>query len=95
MSTALATSPSLPQNNPVEIRVPFGNTAWQLPSEASANELCERLIDHVLDCDICLSIIPDLTCSSDECAKYCSEYRSIQQQIAEQGRPLSGQILAI
>ena len=83
MPSVLAVQQSPDQTN----AVPFGVDAWPLSPKSNPDELCERLVEHVLDCDICLSIVPDLTCSSDECSKHCPEYGRIQQQIIDAGGP--------
>jgi len=73
--------------------VPFGADVWSATSQ-NADELCDRLLEHVLDCDICLSVVPDLTCSADECSKHCPDYALIQQQIVKAGGASSGQVMA-
>ena len=82
------------QTNALDIPVAFGADAWPLSPQSTADELCAQLVDHVLDCDICLSIVPDLTCSTGECGKHCAEYRRIQQEIARAGGPGAGQVIA-
>ena len=51
----------------------------------SADELCDELLKHMLDCDVCLTI--------GEHA--CSHYRFLHWQIAAQGGPCTGVVFAI
>ena len=51
----------------------------------SANELCEVLLDHTLECAVCLQSLKSK----------CSEYRRIEQQINALGGAKQGTIYAI
>ena len=50
----------------------------------SADELCDELMEHMLDCDLCLN--------RKEHA--CSAYEHYQTQLARAGRPKKGIIFA-
>jgi hypothetical protein len=57
-----------------------GNIAF-----CSADELCDELLKHMLDCDVCLA--------KGEYA--CSGYRFLHRQIAAHGGPRTGVVFAI
>ncbi len=64
--------------------VPVGN-APEPTMHAVANELCDTLMDHILDCDACISGQED----------NCPSYQLLQDQIAAAGGPSEGLLLAV
>lgn len=55
------------------------------PISGVADALCDKLIDHILDCDACMS-------GQEE---ECPAYRLLQSQIAATGGPSKGLFLAV
>jgi hypothetical protein len=50
-----------------------------------ADALCDKLMDHIFDCDACLSGQEDT----------CPSYQLLQSQIAAAGGPSQGLLLAV
>jgi hypothetical protein len=76
---------------PPAVPVPRQQAASLFHSESSniafcsADELCDELLKHMLDCDVCLA--------KGEHA--CSGYRFLHRQIAAHGGPRTGVVFAI
>ncbi len=64
--------------------MPVGNASEQ-SMHGVADELCDRLMDHIFDCDGCMS--------GQE--NDCPTYRTLQNQIAAVGGPSGGMLLAM
>jgi hypothetical protein len=64
--------------------VPVGNAPEQ-SVQAVADELCDILMDHILDCDACMSGKED----------NCPSYHLLRNQIAAAGGPSEGLLLAM
>ena len=73
-----ATSMSLPHL--ISLRLADADFSMQ----SSADQLCDQLTEHILECDLCLY--------GNECD--CVVYGSIQEQIAAKGGSKSGMVLA-
>lgn len=64
--------------------VAVGN-ASEPPGSGIADALCDKLTDHIFECDACMSG------QEDE----CNIYRLLQSQIAAVGGPCRGLLLAV
>lgn len=64
--------------------VAVGN-APEPPMSGVADALCDKLIDHIFECDACMS-------GQEE---ECHAYRLLQSQIAATGGPSRGLLLAV
>jgi len=78
-----ATSPALSylKQNPVT----YVPSDAPVPALRSADELCDELLGHMLDCDLCLN----------RSEHACTVYGHYQDQIALAGRPQRGVIFAV
>lgn len=52
-----------------------GESRWE-----PAGDREEILLDHILECDLCLSVISDCTLPVEECEIRCSRYRDLLQE---------------
>jgi len=42
-----------------------------------------HLLDHVLDCEVCLSVVTNLSVSTKLCETKCPEYRALMRGVPE------------
>lgn len=66
-------------------RISHAATEASFVAPRSADQLCDDLLDHMLDCDLCLN--------RNEQA--CSVHNHYQNQLALAGRPQKGIVFAI
>lgn len=78
-----ATSPALSYIKQSSITYVPGDTSST--ALRSADELCDELLGHMLDCDLCLN----------RSEHTCTTYGHYQNQIALAGRPQRGVVFAI
>ena len=54
-------------------------TSGLLPSaHTAADQQAAKFLEHVLECDICLTVIADCRVSVDECEFRCEHYRALK-----------------
>jgi len=70
---------------PNPMHIPASLPAAALPGSNSADELCDALMDHMLDCPVCLSGLD----------AGCAVYSRMQEQVKAQHGASKGLVLAI
>ena len=78
-----ASSPALSYLEHTSIACSAAKASFVVPQ--SADQLCDELLNHMLDCDLCLN----------RGEHKCSDYNHYQSQIALAGRPQKGIVFAI